>query len=163
MTPATDMPAWAEHLLSRFEAIELRTRELARGAASPAAQTPEDQQTTDQSHRGGVQLTAEDLLGILRTKQQRKRLPDPSAYEGKRSEFKPWLAQVWAKLSVDMGDEPGDVRFWYVHSRLSGAALGQITPWVSALVEKKTAFDGDALDSLIQQLRNAYDDPESVE
>ena len=61
-----------------------------------------------------------------------------------------------------MGDERGDIRFWYVHSRLSSAALGQVTPWVSALVEKKSTLDGDALDGLIQQLRNVYDDPESV-
>jgi hypothetical protein len=168
ITPATEMPAWAEHLMNRLEAIELRTRELARSAASPTAQTlpaqtPEDQQTNDQDHRGGPQSDTNDLLSMLRATQQRKRLPDPSAFEGKRSEFRPWLAQVWAKLSVDMGNEPGDVRFWYVHSRLSGAALGQITPWVSALVDKKTTLDGDALDNLIQQLRNAYDNPESVE
>jgi hypothetical protein len=184
MTPAAEMPAWAEHLINRLEAIELRTRELARGAAQQTAtplpvQSPVDQQMNDdqrepvqspdglqsnnQDHRGGARFTTDDLLGILRAKQQRKRLPDPPSYEGKRSEFKPWLAQVWAKLSVDMDNEPGNVRFWYVHSRLSGAALGQVTPWVSALVEKKTVFDGDALDGLIQQLRNAYDDPESVE
>ena len=69
---------------------------------------------------------------------------------------------MWAKLSVDMDDEPGNVRFWYVHSRLSGAALGQVTPWVSTMVEKKTTLNGDALNSLIRQLQNAYDDPESV-
>jgi hypothetical protein len=184
MTPAVEeAPAWAEHLLKRIEAIELRTRELARGAAQQTAsslpvQSPVDQQIGDdqrepvqspdgpqpenQSHRGGAQFTADDLLGMLRTNQQRKRLPDPPSYEGKRSEFKPWLAQMWAKLSVDLDNEPGNVRFWYVHSRLSGAALGQVTPWVSAMVEKKTTLGGDALDGLIQQLRNAYDDPESV-
>lgn len=174
---------WAIHLVNRLEAIELRTRELARSAATQTAeslpvQSPVDQrmdndqrepvqspvgrQSENQNHRGGAQFTADDLLGMLRMNQQRKRLPDPPAYEGKRSEFKPWLAQVWAKLSIDMGNEPGDVRFWYTHSRLSGAALGQVTPWVSALIEKKTTLDGDALDGLVQQLRNAYDDPESV-
>ena len=183
MTPATEMPAWAEHLVNRLEAIELRTRELARGAAQQTAsslpgqnpvdqrmdddqrepvQSPDGQQSKNQNHRDGTQFTADDLLSMLRMNQQRKRLPDPPVYEGKRSEFKPWLAQVWAKLSVDMGDERGDVRFWYIHSRLSGAALGQVTPWVSALVEKKSTLDGDTLDGLIQQLRNAYDDPESV-
>ena len=129
MTPATEMPAWAEHLMVRLEAIELRMRELARGAAQQTAsslpvqspmnqqindlrepvQSPADQQTNDprepvqspdgpqssnQNHRGGAQLTADDLLGMLRTSQQRKRLPDPSVYEGKRSEFRPWLAQI---------------------------------------------------------------------
>ncbi len=57
---------------------------------------------------------------------------------------------MWAKLLVDMDNEPGNVRFWYVHSRLSSAALGQVTPWVSAMVEKKTTLDGDALDGLIR-------------
>ena len=105
-----EAPAWAEHLLKRIEAIELRTRELARGAAqqtpsSLPVQSPVDQQIGDdqrepvqspdglqpenQSHRGGAQFTADDLLGMLRTNQQRKRLPDPPSYEGKRSEFKP--------------------------------------------------------------------------
>jgi hypothetical protein len=37
-----------------------------------------------------------------------------------------------------------------------------VTPWVAALVEKEMPLDKGALDSLIQQLRNAYDDPESV-
>jgi hypothetical protein len=168
MTPATEMPEWAAHLMNRLEAIELRTRELACGAAlqterEPPVQSPDEPLSNERNHRGGIQLGADDLLGLLRTNQQRKRLPDPSAYEGKRSEFRPWLAQIWAKLSIDMGSEPGDVRFWYVHSRLSGAALSQVTPWVSALIEKKTTLDGDALDGLVRQLRNAYDDPESVE
>ena len=37
MTPATEMPAWAEHLVNRLEAIELRTRELTRGVAQQTA------------------------------------------------------------------------------------------------------------------------------
>ena len=53
MTPAVEeAPAWAEHLLKRIEAIELRTRELARGAAqqtpsSLPVQSPVDQQIGD--------------------------------------------------------------------------------------------------------------------
>ncbi len=92
---------------------------------------------------------------MLRTTQtqQRKRLPDPSPYEGKRSEFRPWLAQIWAKLLIDFGNDPGDVRFWYVHSRLRGAALGQVTLWVAALVERETPLDKEALDGLPNQLR----------
>jgi hypothetical protein len=108
-------------------------------------QSPDSQQSNNQNHRSGAQFTTDDLLGMLRTNQQHKRLPDPPSYEGKRSEFNPWLAQVWAKLSVDMDNEPGNVRFWYIHSRLGGAALGQVTPWVSAMVEKKATLDGDAL------------------
>lgn len=157
-TQGAEMPAWAEHLLNRLEAIELRTRELGHGAASqtPTIPTP----VTDDQQSGSQ--TANDLISALHN-QRRRRLPDPPSYEGKRSEFRPWLAQVWAKLSVDMESEPGSVRFWYVHSRLSGAALGQITPWVSALLDQKVVLDGDALDKLVAQLRNAYDDPESVE
>jgi hypothetical protein len=195
-TPASsDTPVWAqrmfglleEQMSARLEAIELRTKELARAAApipatstpvqspgdrahsedhsggphgtNPMAQSPKDR--TTEEHSGVPHLRADDLLGLLQ-RQQRKRLPDPAPYEGKRSEFRPWLAQVWAKLSVDMASEPGDVRFWYVHSRLRGAALGQITPWVSAIIDQKTTLNDAALDGLIQQLRNAYDDPESA-
>ena len=78
--------AQAKHLLKRIEAIELRTRELARGAAqqtpsSLPVQSPVDQQISDdqrepvqspdgpqpenQSYRGRAQFTANDLLGIL--------------------------------------------------------------------------------------------------
>ena len=48
MTPATEMPAWAEHLVNRLEAIELRTRELARGAAQQTASSLPGQNPVDQ-------------------------------------------------------------------------------------------------------------------
>ena len=56
---------------------------------------------------------------------------------------------MWAKLLVDIDDELGNVRFWYDYSRLNSAALGQVIPWVSTIVEKKTILRGDALDELI--------------
>ena len=70
---------------------------------------------------------------------------------------------MWAKLSVDMSEEPDAVRFWYVYSRLSGSALNQITPWVAALVKTQPELDKDALQGLMDQLSNAYDDPEDAE
>jgi len=33
MTPVTEILVWAEYLVNRLEAIELRTRELTRGVA----------------------------------------------------------------------------------------------------------------------------------
>jgi len=52
MTLVTEMPAWAEHLVNRLEAIELRTRELTRGVAqqitsSLPGQNPVDQRIDD--------------------------------------------------------------------------------------------------------------------
>ena len=76
--------------MKRIEAVELRTRELARGVAQQTAsslpvQSPVDQQMDDdqrepvqspagpqsenQNYRGGAQFTADDLLGMLRTNQ----------------------------------------------------------------------------------------------
>jgi hypothetical protein len=64
---------------------------------------------------------------------------------------------------VDIADESDNVRFWYVHSRLGGSALNQITPWVAALVKIEAALGRDTLTGLINQLSNAYDNPEDVE
>jgi hypothetical protein len=62
-----------------------------------------------------------------------------------------------------MGVEKEDVRFWYVHSRLGGGALNQVTPWVAALIKSGTPINKQALEGLFLQLENAYDDPENAE
>ena len=75
MTLVIEMLAWAKHLVNRLEAIELRTRELARGAAQQTApslpgqnpvdqrmdndqrepvQCPDGQQSKNQNHRDGA-------------------------------------------------------------------------------------------------------------
>jgi hypothetical protein len=57
------------------------------------------------------------------TKKRRDLLPNPPEFDGKKSEFNPWLAQIYAKIKVDRNDESRVVRFWYIHSRLRGKAL----------------------------------------
>ena len=110
-----------------------------------------------------TQEQTEGILDSLRTNQRKRRLPDPERFEGRRADFKAWTAQMWAKLSVDLIGEPDSVRFWYTHSRLGGSALNQITPWVAALVKTQADPDKNALQGLMNQLSNAYDDPEDAE
>ena len=74
-------------------------------------------------------------------------------------EFRPWLTQAKAKLSIDKDDEPEDVRFWYVHSRLRGTALAQVSAWVDAV----TSTDKMTTEGLFNQLRAAYDDNDAAE
>jgi hypothetical protein len=69
---------------------------------------------------------------------------------------------MWAKLLVDMGEEPDSIRFWYTHSQLGGSALNQITPWVAALMKTQPELDKGVLQGLMNQLSNAYDDPEDA-
>ena len=78
-------------------------------------------------------------------------LPKPPEFDGNRADFKPWLTQMEAKLSVDLSDRSEAVRFWYTHSRLRGRALQQVTPWVTSA--QKTG--GLAINGLLQQLRTA--------
>ena len=91
----------------------------------------------------------ERLLESLCTKQRKRRLPDLERFEGRRSDFKAWVAQMWVKLSVDMVNESDDVRFWYVYSRLGGSALNQITLWVATLVKIEVILGKDALIGLM--------------
>lgn len=87
-------------------------------------------------------------------------LPKPPEFEGKSREFKPWLSQMEAKLIVDKAHESEIVRFWYVHSRLRGRALEQITPWVISTQKMGNSL---TVEGLFKQLRNAYEDHESAE
>ncbi len=87
-------------------------------------------------------------------------LPKPPEFDGKSREFKPWLSQMKAKLIVDKAHESELVRFWYVHSRLRGRALEQVTPWVSSTEKMGNSL---TVEGLFKQLRNAYEDHESAE
>jgi zinc knuckle protein/retrotransposon gag protein len=163
---AEEAPAWAQEIMLRLQAVELRTREVADRTArgTPLESEPSYERDSSSGPRvQGAQEQAERLLESLHTKQRKRRLPDPERFEGRRTDFKAWTAQMWAKLSVDMGEEPDSVRFWYTHSRLGGSALNQITPWVAALVKTQPEPDKNALQGLMNQLSNAYDDPEDAE
>lgn len=161
-----EAPAWAREILLRLQAVELRTREVAdrTAQATPLESEPSDEGNSSSGPRvSNTQEQTERILDSLRTKQRKHRLPDPERFEGRRADFKAWTAQMWAKLSVDMREEPDSVRFWYTHSRLGGSALNQITPWVAALAKIQPEPDKDALQGLMDQLKNAYDDPEDAE
>jgi hypothetical protein len=86
-------------------------------------------------------------------------LPKLPEYSGDKTGFRPWLAQVKAKLRVDLWDKPEDTRVWYIHSRLRGKASTQVQPWVTA-AEKMQDL---TVDGLLEQLERAYDDPEAME
>jgi Retrotransposon gag protein/Zinc knuckle len=155
-----DMPAWAQAIMLRLEAMEVRTRE-----SLTLGMQPGNQDTTPITPASGEAHSQQRVQSEepLRTKPRKARLPDPERFEGQRSDFKAWLAQTWAKLEVDMSEDPSDVRFWYVHSRLGGSALNQITPWVAALVNQSAQKNETAIAGLIKQLENAYDDPASAQ
>jgi hypothetical protein len=160
-----DAPAWAQEILLRLSAVEHRTREGIEQASrtAPSERDATDTPSSSRPRALDAQEQTERLLESLRTKQRKHRLPNPERFEGRRADFKAWTAQMWAKLSVDMSDEADAVRFWYAHSRLGGSALNQITPWVAALVKIEAEPGKDALAGLLQQLSNAYDDPEDAE
>ena len=90
---------------------------------------------------------------------RREQLPKPPEFAGKRSEFRSWLMQIYAKLTTDKAHEPESVRFWYIHSRLRGEALTQVEPWVNAVHQNNQ----HSVDGLIEQLRVAYDDAQAAE
>jgi hypothetical protein len=89
----------------------------------------------------------------------RKKLPELPEFSGKRNEFRPWITQAKAKLSVDKATEPEAVQFWYIHSRLRGEALAQVSAWVDAVI----STDRMTIEGLFGQLRAAYDDNDAAE
>ena len=98
--------------------------------------------------------------GIGSTEPRRKdRLPSAPEFEGRRSEFRSWRDQINAKLNVDLAREDQAVQAWYIHSRLRGRALQQVTPWVNTTIRQHALTP----DGLLYQLQIAYDDPESAE
>jgi hypothetical protein len=58
-----------------------------------------------------VTITADQIQEALRTKQSKPYLPNLECFEGRRADFKAWIAQIWAKFSIDMGTEKEDIRF----------------------------------------------------
>ena len=86
-------------------------------------------------------------------------LPKAPEFDGTKTEFRPWVSQIEAKLQVDLADDKEIVRFWYTHSRLRGRALQQITPWVQATQQTEAL----TVNGLLKQLRTTYDDHESAE
>jgi hypothetical protein len=98
----------------RLQAVELRTREVAERTARAMPLESELPYERDSSLGPRVldtQQQTERILDSLRTNQRKHRLPNPERFEGRQADFKAWTAQMWAKLSVDIGEELDSVRF----------------------------------------------------
>ncbi len=151
-----DIPAWANSLFSMVQQQLNGFEQRLANQQSPTnptipAMTPSTSQTTEATIPVG---------GIESTEIRRKdRLPNVPEYEGKRSEFRAWRDQVNAKINVDLARENQAIQAWYIHSRLRGRALQQITPWVNTAIQQNALTP----DGLLYQLQIAYDDPESAE
>ncbi len=105
--------------------------------------------------------TLKQLIAAMSVNQHSKWcLSDSLRFEGKRVEFRPWLQQIITKLSVNMSDDNAGVQFWYLHSRLEGLALSQVTPWIVAHIKPNKVLDCMTIEKLINQLQHMYNDPE---
>ena len=143
-------PEWATQLFQMVQSQSQRMEGL--------------EQQLRERQNGGSTLTPEtsangDAVRESTAIQGKKKLPELPEYSGKRVEFRPWLTQARAKLAVDKAGETETVRFWYIHSRLRGEALTQVSAWVDAVVStNETTTEG-----LFGQLKAAYDDNDAAE
>jgi hypothetical protein len=110
-----DMRAQAEQLRLLEQRIDERNRTSTTTAETIPRSTPLPSQATTTSFGNEARR-----LEIMKRKD---RLPDLPEFNGKRSEFRSWLTQMQAKLSVDKSDETEDVQFWYVHMPHAYSAL----------------------------------------
>jgi hypothetical protein len=142
-----------QDLEQQLQQQQARTEGL---APPPDGKTPAITPNIDRS-RSSSPLPTRQPIGHEAV--QREQLPKPPEFTGKRSEFRSWLTQMYAKLTTDKAHEPESVRFWYMHSRLRGDALTQVEPWVNA------AHQGNqySVEGLVEQLRAAYDDAQAAE
>jgi hypothetical protein len=133
---AEEMPPWAQLLMQEMHNIRNRTDHLYTIAADQTIPTPATSAGTSAPTPTPAQApadrtgssTMEQFLAAMRATQSRKpKLPNAPMFGGKRSDFRPWLQQISAKMNVDLSDESASVQFWYIHSRLEGLALNQVT------------------------------------
>ena len=97
-------PEWATQLFQmiqtqnqRMEGLEQRLQAQSIGGSAP---TPETTGTP-------MEESVREPMAV----RQKKKLPELPEFTGKRTEFRPWLTQAKAKLSVDKGTETEVVRF----------------------------------------------------
>lgn len=86
-------------------------------------------------------------------------LPKSPTFHIAKAEVRPWLTQAQGKMIVDLILLADSERFWYIDSRLREKAIGQEEVWVSATKQQGTF----SVQPLFEQLRLAYDNPESME
>jgi hypothetical protein len=157
---SAEAPSWVQDMLKQMQQVvaqqDQRIQEL---QEQLQARTNEDSAqsgltpTTTHSRQPSPGPRDQDVV------RSKDRLSKPPEFHGDRAEFRSWLLQVHAKITVDLATESETVRFWYVHGRLRGKALTQVESWVTT----QQAIGALSTDGLVAQLRAAYDDTESAE
>lgn len=148
-------PMWATHLYEMLNAQSQQLNLLAQ--VTQKLQANQGNQPATPPSEAPTPKVTDPIVQETPTEQavrKKAKLPELPEFNGKRTEFRPWVIQVQAKLTIDKNEDSEAVRFWYVHSRLRGDALAQTGSWVeSAMVTNQMTVEG-----LIGQLRAAYDD-----
>ena len=177
-TPQNETPAWVQEVIQKMQQVverqdaqlqqqstkiqdleqQLRQQQArTEGLAPPLGSKA--QMLTPNTDRSSSPSPLPTQHPIGHEVVRREQLPKPPEFAGKRSEFRSWLTQMYAKLTTDKSHELESVRFWYMHSRLRGDALTQVEPWVNA-VHQNGQY---SVDGLVEQLRAAYDDAQTAE
>jgi Retrotransposon gag protein len=177
-TPQSEAPAWVQEVIQKMQqVVERQDAQLQQQGTK--IQDLEQQLQRQQARTDGLAPPTDGKAPILTPNTdgsrspnpplvyqptvpeavRREQLPKPPEFAGKRSEFRSWLTQMYAKLTTDKAHEPESVRFWYIHSRLRGDALTQVEPWVNAVHQSGQ----HSVDGLVEQLRAAYDDAQAAE
>ncbi len=184
-TVAEEIPSWAQILMTELHSMKSHTKEdmqnmkacmnllytfvmnqdnlTSTTSAGTAIST--SAVATSSSSQESVNCTngliLKQLIAAMSVNWHSKRcLPDPLRFEGKRVKFRPWLQQIITKLSVNMLDDNVGVQFWYLHSRLEGLALSQVTPWIAACIKSNEVLNCMTIEELINQLQHTYNDSE---
>jgi len=184
-TVAEEIPSWAQILMTELHSIKSHTKEnmqnmkahtdllytfvvnwdnltstTSAGTAisTSAVATSSSSQESVNCTNG---LTLEQLIAAMSVNWHSKWcLSDSLRFREKRVEFRSWLQQIIAKLSVNMLNNNASVQFWYLHSWLEGLALSQVAPWIVACIKSNKVLDCMTIEKLINQLQHAYNDPE---
>ena len=134
----------------------------------PEILTPDDEVTVKkEADTPGSEALSEALSKLLGKEDlrnsYRRRLPDPPLFSGVRREFPAWCLQITAKITVDMANDPASTKFWYIHSRLEGNAITQVTPWVTWRLQSGDTITIEDIKELNKQLDHAYGNPHAKE
>jgi hypothetical protein len=158
---SAEAPSWVQDMLSQMQQVvaqqDQRIQELQEQLRARTSETISSSvgltPATTPSRQPSPGPRDQDVV------RPKDRLTKPPEFHGDRAEFRSWLLQVHAKITIDLATESETVRFWYVHGRLRGKALTQVESWVTT----QQAIGALSTDSLVAQLRVAYDDTESAE
>lgn len=149
------IPSWANFLINQLQEQE-RTINQLMTRTQPGATTRSSASTNSGETPSSGETTTVQNPNVDQSLRTKKHLPDPPEFSGNKSDFPAWRLQIQAKLAIDKENDTEFVRFWYLHSRLRGRALAQVTPWVQSIRDPADM----KVDSLIARLCLAYEDPE---